>query len=113
MYEYRAKILKVVDADTLRLAVDLGCDTTLNMTVRLAYVNAPERGTAEGDAATGFTINWLIRETGYLNDTDHWIQLRTLKDRKEKYGRYLAIIGSGGNTLNDALVEAGHAEYRS
>lgn len=113
MYEYRAKVIDVVDGDTLRLAVDLGCDTTLKMTVRLWGINCPEMSTQGGAAAKDFAINWLIREVGYLNDPNYWVILRTVKDKKEKYGRYLGVVygseGAYGVSLNTALAEAGHA----
>ena len=35
MYEYRAKVTKVVDGDTMDLAIDLGFDMWYNSRVRL------------------------------------------------------------------------------
>lgn len=105
MYRYRARVISVYDGDTLRLDVDLGCDIRINMTVRLHGINCPEKRTESGQAARGFTIDWLSDH----QDADGWLTLSTVKDRKEKYGRYLGIVSGLGETLNDALIQAGHA----
>lgn len=110
-YWYSAKVIRVVDGDTLQIAVDLGCETWRNLTVRLAGVDAPERGTLEGKAATQYTVAWVANHPGAL-------LINTVRDRKEKYGRYLAWVfgpSSSGRAfacLNADLVTSGHAvEY--
>lgn len=112
MYDYRAKVERVVDGDTVHLAVDLGCDTTLRMTCRLMGINSPEMSTSEGQIAKDYVIAWLEQFGGR-------VRVETVKDKKEKYGRYLAYLfapdESGGYTgsgcLNDDLVAHGHAVY--
>jgi endonuclease YncB( thermonuclease family) len=42
VYEYRATIIDVVDGDTVHAEVDLGCDTSIKLAIRLAAINAPE-----------------------------------------------------------------------
>lgn len=101
MYEYRAKVIRVVDADTFHLDVDLGCEVRILLTVRLADVNAPEARTIEGTAATAWVKEILPPGTA--------ITLRTIKDRKERYGRYLGVILLGDLNLGDELVRLGHA----
>lgn len=106
MYEYRAHVLRVVDGDTVRLAVDLGCDVVINMTVRLCGLNCPEMNTPEGVAAKDFTLAWLTEATTF----DRAVVLRTVKDRREKYGRYLGeILSDEGSSLNTALLAGDHA----
>ena len=105
MYVYKAYVDRVVDGDTIHARVDLGCDVRIDLTLRLAYINAPERGTEEGTAATTF-----LKE---LIEHEH-VVLHTLKDKREKYGRYLAQIYLGspdaeGVDVNKALVDEGHA----
>lgn len=104
MYSYRCQLIRVYDADTLWLDLDLGLDIHQRLSIRLAYVNAPERGTPAGDAATQFVRDLLERERGPL-------LVQTIKDRKEKFGRYLGVLVlPSGEILNDLLVESGHAE---
>lgn len=115
LYQYQAKVLRVVDADTLWLDVSLGLDTYHRLTVRLAGLNAPEKRTPEGVAATAFTEGWVTEHAL----PDGWLYLRTIKDKREKYGRYLAVIYPGavdpiyGASLNAALIASGHAVART
>ena len=106
MYEYAARVKKIVDADTLDLAIDLGLGVWIDQRVRLWGINAPERFTTEGKAATA----WLTEQLA-PHDV---ITVRTLKDRQEKFGRYLALLFLPDDqiSLNDELVVKGHAvEY--
>lgn len=100
MYEYRATILRVVDGDTVHAEVDLGMDIRVRATLRLAGINAPEIGTPEGVAAKAFLTERI--GTGPL-------VIRTTRDRREKFGRYLATLLIGDLNLNEAMVAAGHA----
>ena len=107
LYEYRARILRVIDGDTVQLDVDLGFDVRQRMTVRLYGINAPEMNTPEGKVAK-MHLAMLILEGMEL-------ELHTLKDKREKYGRYLAVLmlrvpGTDGRTnVNQMMVEDGHA----
>ena len=48
-----ATVVRVIDADTIVVTLDLGWRVYRNDEhVRVAGINAPERGTKEGDAAT-------------------------------------------------------------
>lgn len=100
MYEYRATIIRIVDADTVWLEVDLGFDVKRKDSFRLYGINAPEMSTAEG-------VNAKMWLTEYLKGGP--LVITTEKDRREKYGRYLATLWVGGQNVNQALIEAGHA----
>lgn len=102
MYEYSAIVLRVIDGDTLDLDIDLGLETFRQIRVRLAGLNAAEHGTPAGDAATEFVSEWL-------NTVAHRVTITTVKDKTEKYGRYLATVAGPHGTLNDALLTTGHA----
>ncbi|MFC7723417.1 thermonuclease family protein [Nonomuraea recticatena] len=102
---YAATVAKVVDGDTLDLVVDLGFGTSHKIRARLVGVYAPELGAAEGkgEQAAEFTRAWAAEHGPVLT-------VRTFRDRKERYGRYLATITSAdGASLGEALVAAGHA----
>jgi micrococcal nuclease len=128
MYQYRAVIKKVVDGDTLEIDIDLGLLVWIHgEKIRLLGVNTPEvygvkKGSPEwfeGNKASTFV-------KAVLKEQDDVI-VETVKDKKEKYGRYLAVVYikidesylaglSGirniGNyyCLNDILIEKGFAE---
>ncbi len=104
MYEYRTTILRHLDADTSWVNVDLGFDTHIKISVRWAGINAPEMSTSEGVSARKALVDRLPEGSTCT--------LRTIKDKKEKFGRYLGIfIDAGGNNLNDWLIEQGHAAH--
>jgi micrococcal nuclease len=100
MYEYSAEILRVIDGDTVHVRLDLGCDVGIDLTLRLAEINAPEMSTEEGVLAAEFLRNLIQDET---------VTVKTFKDKKEKYGRYLATIYLGEQSVNEIMVTEGHA----
>lgn len=109
-YRYPAKILRVVDGDTidveLTLAdVDLGFGITViqkhRVKLRLAGINAPETSTKEGKDASIY-LKSILPEGGTCT-------VVTVKDRAEKYGRYLAWVWQDGVCINDRIVADGHA----
>lgn len=102
LYKYNASVISVVDGDTLWLEIDLGFDTYQNMTFRLAGVATPKMSTPEGEAAR----SWLVAR---LAPHDN-IVIETFKDRKEKYGRYLATIWLGDVNVNEEMLVLGVAE---
>lgn len=103
--------MKIVDGDTIRVMLDLGCDTRLNMTLRLAGINAPEMSTDEGVTSKNFLLT-LLNE-GPKDEFDRpVIFVQTIKDRKEKYGRYLAYLfpfPDSELSFNEVMVEQGYA----
>lgn len=128
MYQYRAIIQNVVDGDTLAINIDLGLSVWINNEkIRLLGVNTPEvHGVKKGSAewTQGNNASEFVKTI--LSEKDEII-IETVKDRKEKYGRYLAVvylkvdqglltgltnIRSIGDyyCLNDILIEKGLAE---
>ena len=111
MYEYKATVIRILDGDTVELDIDLGCKVHIREVCRLQGIDAPELRTPTGPAAK----QWMEQAT-----LDHAVLIRTVKDRTEKYGRYLVWlwcpIPAGtyevSTTLNAEMVRAGHAvEY--
>ena len=108
MYEYRARITRVIDGDTVEAQIDLGFQVTFTATLRLIGINAPEtRGTERplGLAATRYLESLLDDLTG----ASRALTIRTEKDLTGKYGRYLAELLAGEVNLNQAMVAAGQA----
>jgi len=102
MYEYRATLIRVVDGDTVWLDVDLGFDVRRKDSFRLFGIDAPEMGTPEGAAAK----DWLLRRLPSV------FMIRTEKDRREKYGRYLVTLIVNGSDINQEMLDQGIArEY--
>ncbi len=93
MYQYKSIIQKVVDGDTLEIAIDLGLTVWIHdEKIRLYGINTPEvhgvkKGTPEWEL--GNTASSFVKSV--LKEKDEII-VETIKDKKEKYGRYLALV---------------------
>lgn len=106
MYEYRAYVRKVYDGDTITVDIDLGFGVVLkNQKIRLRGINTPEvRGSQR---AEGLKVRDLVR--GRI--ANKWITIKTYKDKKGKYGRWIADIYEPGaeESINSWLLVEGHA----
>lgn len=103
MYTYACQVERVIDADTLVLIVDLGFGITRKDTFRLLGIDCPELRTEEGKAARLFTVAWIAERGNQLT-------VRTMKDKQEKFGRYLADLYSGVSDLVADLKTAGYVK---
>lgn len=104
-YIYNAIVQSVYDGDSIRVAIDLGFDTwKMNETIRLYGIDAPEiRGE---ERPTGLDSKaWFTSKVPVGSK----IILQTIRDRKEKYGRYLGIIWFNGENINELMVSEGYA----
>ena len=107
--EYVAKVVRVVDGDTLDVDIDLGFDLTLRERVRLYGINTPETRTsnpiekAEGRLAHNFLLETLLE---FNND------VKLVLHGEGKFGRPLAdvYIGKDFHTnVNHLLITEGYA----
>jgi micrococcal nuclease len=99
MYEYNATLINVVDGDTMDFSIDLGFKIYHKIRVRLAGIDTPEiyHPKSDNEKQHGKEATAFVKQFIGINGT-----LRTMKDNKGKYGRYLADfcwVGEGGNTL--------------
>ncbi len=109
-YVYRCRVEKpedIYDGDTITVTIDLGFNINFGeLTLRLHGIDAPEVRGAEKEAGRK-SRDWL-RER--LKDREFIVQ--TIRDRKGKYGRYLAIIWVDGVNVNEEMVALGLAEKK-
>lgn len=111
MYEYKAKVINVVDGDTVDMIVDLGFYHTFEQRFRLYGIDTPERGQEGYAEAKGFLAE-LVRDKNVV--------IRTLRNTKgaeqvDKYGRwlvqiYLPVSGVISQDVNTTLVREGYAK---
>jgi len=80
-YTFLAKLVRVIDGDTILLDADLGFYIKAQVRVRLASVNVPPANTPRGKKAIKF-IEWRLTKNNIV------VESRT----KEKYGRYLGYV---------------------
>jgi micrococcal nuclease len=112
LYHYKAKVTSVYDGDTCTVDIDLGIHTWIKgEKIRLNRINAPEVKGSE--KAKGLKSRDFLRSK--IDGKE--ITIETIKDKQEKYGRYLGEIWleeSKGNfiNINDLLVTEGFAKYQ-
>ena len=106
MYEYKAKVIKVYDGDTITVLVDLGFKITITETIGFYGLNTPEvRGVERPE---GLIARDRLRER--ILDKD--VTIKTKKDKKGKYGRYIAEIVLEEENINEWLITEGLAERK-
>jgi micrococcal nuclease len=109
MYEYRIeKINRIIDGDTLDVAIDVGFHITINQRIRLGGIDAPETRTKDlQEKEKGLEAKeWLIKKL----DTTEPLKIKT--EKEDKYGRILGwiFIGNDKISINNHMIEEGYAE---
>ena len=116
-YIYLGRVLSITDGDTVTLDLDLGCNVHIIERCRLFGINTPETFGVKKDSAeykAGMVAKeWLEdRVECYPGEEGIEVTVRTHKDKKGKYGRYLVEIYDGETSINAEMVEKGLAvEY--
>lgn len=105
---YNARIVRVIDADSLQVELDGGFHNVQSERLRLWGIDAPEvvgATRAAGLAATEWVRAWVGDSAG-----DWPFRVRTIKGR-DSFGRYLALCWrrEDGACLNADLLRDGFA----
>lgn len=105
MYEYKATVKRIIDGDTLVLDIDLGFYMFMNETkIRLYGLDTPEMNSEDP-----LLRLQAIMATRYLFDNlqvGEKVVIKTILDKREKYGRLLAtIIKKDGLNINEGLIQ--------
>lgn len=114
MYEYKARLKRVIDGDTLEMDIDLGFGIWYHgAIVRLKGINAPEKKgktryaafAAMGFLETQLRSRVLIIQTEIEN---------AKQETRGKFGRIIAELcvyeaGDTHRSINKLMVRAGHA----
>lgn len=95
---YRADVVRVVDGDTVDVNIQLGFSIVMRkQRIRLFGINAPEMRTRHGKEVKKYLANLIEGRA---------VTLRTIKDKKGKYGRWLGIVEDDNvGNVNDWLVK--------
>lgn len=112
MWEYRARILRCVDGDTVDVEIDLGFGVELKERLRLDGINTPERGRPNFHEATDRLRELCAEAVEVWGLGADRLKVRTRKnDATGKYGRPLVTIldPCGGMSINDQLIREGLA----
>lgn len=110
MYTYKAKLIRIIDGDTIDAEIDLGFDTIVRKRIRLYGIDCPETRTKDlQEKESGFAAKQRLTEV-----LSREFIVETILNKRGKYGRVLGIIyaidENGEKTnINNLLVEEGHA----
>lgn len=106
LYHYKAKLIRVIDGDTVKVAIDLGLGVTKKETLRLLMVNTPEiRTKNKKEKVQAYKAKRFVED--WFSEHNLECRVKTFKDKKGKYGRYLAMISMGIDSLNSDLIDKG------
>lgn len=111
MYEYRVRVVKVVDGDTVDVDIDLGFGVWLkDERVRIMGIDTPESRTRDkvekvfGLAAKA-RLKSLLGKTSILKTQVN----KNGEDMKGKFGRILGdFVAEDGRMVTDVMIEEGH-----
>ena len=111
MYQYKCKIIKVLDGDTVDIDLDLGFKIILaNQRVRMAGVDTPEsRTTIAEEKIRGVLSKKKLAEKLPVGS---WQIIETQKpdSNDDKFGRILGVfILEDGTRVNDWLIQNNYA----
>ena len=108
-FVYRARVVKVYDGDTVTVDIDVGFGVWLHgQRLRLFGIDTPELRGEEREAGLA-ARDWLLRQIPLGSS----VVIKTHRDAKGKYGRWLAELYHLRDdvmvNLNEALVSRGYA----
>ena len=109
MYEYKCKIVKIIDGDTVDVDIDLGFGVWLHKErIRLYGIDTPESRTRDlVEKKYGLKSKKFLQEQ--LKKAKS-ITIRTYKgEEKGKFGRILGDIWCDGKSVNQLMCKVGHA----
>ena len=93
LFAWEGKVVSVTDGDTIKVL-----KAGIQVKVRLAAIDCPEKGQPYGQAARKFTAKLVAGKSVKVWPTD-----------TDRYGRTIAFVFVGGVDLNKELLKAGLA----
>ena len=111
MYEYKAKLVKVVDGDTVDVDIDLGFGVWLkDERVRVMGIDTPESRTRDKvEKVFGLAAKDRVEELVKKDMILKTFAAKDGEDMKGKFGRILGDFIIGDKMLTEILIKEGHA----
>lgn len=110
MYEYKCKVVKVVDGDTVDVDIDLGFGVWLrDERVRIMGIDTPESRTRDKvekvfGLAAKKRLKELLKNGAVLKTQVN----KNGEDMKGKFGRILGDFMVGDDMVTDIMIQEGH-----
>lgn len=106
MYQYKAKILNIVDGDTFDVDIDLGFHIHIHERVRLLNVDTPEKFGAEAH------LGLIVKNYAIENFLNKEIMIRSEKNdeaaKTDSFGRWLVETTlDNGKSIAQVYTELG------
>jgi len=120
MYQYKAKLVRVVDGDTVDAMIDCGFSIFKKERIRLHGIDAPESRTRDkAEKKRGLAAKARLKEL--IKEGKNVFTIETSVDKKGKYGRLLGKLfrlyeefkpANEMRSYNQILIDEEHAvEY--
>lgn len=114
LWTYRARPVRCIDGDTLSLELDLGFGARLEFDLRVAGIDAPEMGAADGAAALAFLRDEVLGDAFAAGRAAWPLRVRTRKtgtgNDVRSFARYVGDVRTeAGTDVAEAMVATGHA----
>jgi micrococcal nuclease len=107
MYKYQAKLIRVVDGDTVDAEIDLGFNIYIRERIRVEGIDTPETRTRNSfEKSWGHKAKERVIEL--LDETDGNFILQTKIQKKGKFGRILGQMYTDifdHKSIGDKLIE--------
>ena len=110
MYQYKAKLIRVVDGDTVDAMIDCGFSTFKKERIRLYGIDTPECRTRDKEEkARGLAAKARLEEL--IAEGDNEFIVETSIDKKGKYGRILGEFLSldDRTNINELMIHKHNA----
>jgi len=110
MYTYKAKLVRVINGDTLDIEIDLGFDIIIKQRLKLYGINTPDsRSTNVTTKQKGLDVKQRL-----IAILTKEFKVETMLNKRGKYGRILGkvyIVDENDNEvcINELLVDEGLA----
>lgn len=110
MYEYKCRILNIVDGDTVDVDIDLGFSVYLtNRRVRMYAIDAPETRTKDlVEKALGLAAKDRLAQLMPVGST---FIVQTVLDKNDSFGRILGTFykNTKETSINEIMLNEGYA----
>ena len=111
LYQYKAKVIRIVDGDTLDAEVDLGFGITMTQRFRIENFDAPETYRPKSDAENAHGQKAKERATELLVNKDILIKSTKVAGI---YGRFGATIWlEDGRSFAEVMINEGFSKLKN
>ena len=106
MFDYKCKVKRIVDGDTLDAYIDLGFDVWVTKRIRFMGIDTPESRTRD-NVEKRYGKGAKHRLVAMLEQNDNKFTVKS--HGTGKFGRVLGELFIGDLNINEQMIKEGHA----